>query len=68
MGLMTTQALNDLRPDDGTLLTADSPWALRNKIIDDYSVRPVPRKDTASRPAMRPGAGLADAEERPDAC
>jgi hypothetical protein len=60
------------RLDDGHLLTADSPWALRNKIIDDYSVRPVPRTDIASVPTMCPGAGplsgTADAEERPDAC
>ncbi len=42
------------RLDDGTVLTADSPWALREKIIGDYSARPVPR--------------LADAEGRPDAC
>ena len=61
------------RLDDGTVLTAYSPWALRNKIIDDYSVRPVPRMDTASVTAMRPRragppAGTAGVEERPDAC
>ncbi len=42
------------RLDDGTVLTADSPWALRDKIIGDYSARPVPR--------------MANAEDRPDAC
>ena len=60
------------RLDDGTLLTADTPWALRDKIIDDYSARPVPRMDTTSSHAVRLGAippsGPADAEERPDAC
>jgi hypothetical protein len=56
------------RLDDGTVLTAGTPWALRDKITDDYSVRPVPRMDTASRPAVRPGAGMVDAEDRPHAC
>jgi hypothetical protein len=60
------------RLDDGTLLTADSPGALRNKIIDDYSVRPVPRMDTAPALTTYPGTGMlngaADAEESPDAC
>jgi hypothetical protein len=45
------------RLDDGTVLTADSPWALRSKIIDDYSVRPVPRTVTAPPPTLRPAAG-----------
>ena len=31
------------RLDDGTVLTAETPWALHDKIINDYSVRPVPR-------------------------
>jgi hypothetical protein len=60
------------RLDDGTVITADSPWSLRNKIIDDYSVRPVPRMDTASALAVRrraePLGSIANAEERPDAC
>jgi hypothetical protein len=60
------------RLDDGTLLTAGSPGALRNKVIDDYSVRPVPRMNTTPAPTTRPGTelvnGTANAEERPDAC
>jgi hypothetical protein len=42
------------RLDDGTVLTADTPWTLRNKIIDDYSVRPVPRVDTRIGPRRAP--------------
>jgi hypothetical protein len=56
------------RLDDGTVLTAGTPWALREKVIGDYSVRPVPRMDTAARPAIRPGAGIAEAEDGPHAC
>jgi hypothetical protein len=63
-----TEPCHAERLDDGTVVTAETPWSLRSKIIDDYSVRPVPRMDTASRPAMRPGAGIADAEDRLHAC
>jgi hypothetical protein len=60
------------RLDDGTVLTADTPWTLRSKIIDDYSVRPVPRVDPVPARAVRPGVarlrGRAEVEERPDAC
>ena len=55
------------RLDDGTVLTGDTPWSLRSKIIDDYSARPVPRMDTTSVTTMRPGADIADAEDRPHA-
>lgn len=55
------------RLDDGTLLTADSPLALRKKINDDYRVRPVPRIDTApdlsTRPRAQPLSGTVHAEE-----
>jgi len=60
------------RLDDGTLLTADSPCTLRDKITDDYSIRPVPRLDAASGTGDRPVAaslvGTASADGRRDAC
>jgi hypothetical protein len=50
------------RLDDGTVLTTGTPWALREKIIGDYSARPVPRMDNA--PAT---ATLSAAESPADA-
>lgn len=48
------------RLDDGSLLTAGSPWALSNKIIDDYSARPVPRLNPASEPGVSTKGHIAD--------
>lgn len=63
-----TEPCHAERLDDGTVLTAGTPWVLREKITHDYSVRPVPRMDIASVTTMRPGADMADAEDRPHAC
>jgi hypothetical protein len=59
------------RLDDGTVLTASTPWVLREKIIHDYTARPVPRTDPAPERAARPGAdplSCADAGDRLHAC
>ena len=58
------------RLDDGTLLTADLPWALYDKITDDYRIRPVPRLNPASEPGVRTRATslTCTADGRLDAC
>ena len=38
----TTQSYRAKRLDDGQILSATTPAKLRDAIIDDYSVRPVP--------------------------
>jgi hypothetical protein len=47
------------RLDDGTVLTAGTPWALREKIIGDYSARPAPATATLSATESPADAGSA---------